>query len=295
MCEDFVGGWVLYEAHLYYNYVRDLFMITGGMALKYQLVVSDIDGTLVDDDKRISDATMRCIDEYRSRGGMFTIATGRGERAARPFIDKLRIDIPAIIFNGGELYHPESGAIYAHYLNKGIADMVIDRFRDTDLGVVTYHNDRIFIADYKPSHDLYMALEKVEIDRIPNLKAVDEVNKILLVGDVGEAQAITEELEDRCGVPINHVQTEDIYLEILPDGISKGKGLKELCASLGVSLQKTMAIGDQMNDIAMLEAAGCGVAMENAMEEVKKVASFVTKKNTDDGVAHVLKKVLAMV
>lgn len=260
--------------------------------MKYDLVVTDIDGTLVDDDKQVSDVTMRYIEEFRSRGGLFTIATGRGEKAARPFIEKLRIDIPAIIFNGGELYHPKSGALYAHYLNKRVFNLVIDRFKDTDLGIVTYHNDRIFISDYKPSHDLYMSQERVEVERIPDIKAVDEVNKILLVGDVSKAKKIIDSLEIDSGISINHVQTEDVYLEVLPDGISKGEGLKELCAYLGVPIQKTIAFGDHMNDIDMLRTAGCGIAMENAIDEVKKAARFVTRKNTDNGVAHVLKKVV---
>ena len=262
--------------------------------MKYKLVVSDIDGTLVDDNKHLSDATLKYIDEFRSRGGLFTIATGRGEKAARPFIDKLRIDIPAVIFNGGELYHPTSGAIYAHYLDKKIKDMVIDRFIDTDLGIVTYHNDRVFISHYSPTHRLYFAREKVEAERIPDLKAVNEANKILLVGDVGKAQEIMDDLQADSGIPINNVQTEDIYLEVIPDGVSKGGGLKRLCSALNVSVQNTIAIGDQMNDLDMLEAAGYGIAMGNAMEEVKKAACFITGKNNDNGVAHALKKVMAM-
>ncbi|MDI6600612.1 MAG: HAD family hydrolase [Thermoanaerobacteraceae bacterium] len=260
--------------------------------MKYKLVVTDIDGTLVDNDKQISDVTMRYIDEFRAKGGLFTIATGRGERAARPFIENLKLDVPAIIFNGGELYHPETGALYAHYVDKKIFNLVIDWFKDTDLGIVTYHNDRIFISEYKPSHDLYMAQERVEVERIPDIKEVDEVNKILLVGDIGKARDLMKELEAKTGISINHVQTEDVYLEVLPEGISKGKGLIELCTYLDIPVEKTIAIGDHMNDIDMLKTAGCGIAMENATDEVKKVARYITRKNTENGVAHVLKQVM---
>lgn len=260
--------------------------------MKYELVVTDIDGTLVDDDKQVSEVTSRYIDKFREKGGLFTIATGRGEKAARPFIEKLHIDIPAIIFNGGELYHSETGPLYVHYLDKNIFNLVIDCFLGTDLGIVTYHRDRIFISDYKPPHDLYMAQERVDVERVPDIKEVDEVNKILLVGDVGKAKQLIRNLEVKNGIKINHVQTEDVYLEVIPDGVSKGEGLKELCSYLGVPIEKTVAIGDHMNDIDMIMAAGCGIAVENAMDEVKKIAKFVTKRNTEDGVAHVLKKVL---
>lgn len=262
--------------------------------MKYKLVVTDIDGTLVDDNKEISEATLFYIDNFRREGGFFTIATGRGEKAAGPFIEKLHLDIPAIIFNGGELYHPKTGPLYVHYLDKNIFDMVIDSLRDTDIGIVTYHRDRIFISDYRKSHDLYMAQEKVEVERIPDIKEVKEANKILLVGDVGKAKRLIEDLERKSGVKINHIQTEDFYLEVLPDNVSKGEGLKELCSYLGVPIERTIAIGDHMNDIDMIMTAGCGIAMENAIYEVKRVAKFVTKRNTEDGVAHVLKRALCL-
>ncbi|ADL07408.1 Cof-type HAD-IIB family hydrolase [Thermosediminibacter oceani] len=260
--------------------------------MKYRLVVTDLDGTLLDNEKRVSSANIEAIKRLREAGIMFTIATGRGERAAGPFIKLLGIDMPAVLFNGGEIYDPSRGPVYTSYLEKDVFHLVIDHFRNSEMGIVTFHHDRIFIADLKPSHDLYLKREKVEVERLKDPEEVDEVNKILLVGDVPLAKKMMAELEKKAGIRINHVQSDRFYLEVIPDGVSKAEGLRKLCDILGIDRQSVVAIGDNMNDLSMIEFAGLGVAVENAEEEIKRAAGLIVPANTENGVAYLIKKII---
>lgn len=260
--------------------------------MKYKLVVTDLDGTLLDDKKNVSRANMDAIKKLRNSGILFTIATGRGERAAGPFLELLEIDIPAILFNGGEIFDPFRGPIDAKYMEKEILNLVIDHFMDSEIGVVTFWHDKIFIADFKPAHEIYLEREKVKYERVKNLKDIDEVNKILLVGDVGHSMRKMRELEEKAGVSINYVQSEKFYLEVLPHGVSKGEGLKRLCNILGIDRKSVVAIGDNMNDLSMINFAGLGVAVGNAEEAVKKAAGLIVPTNNEDGVAYLLEKIV---
>ncbi|TYP56158.1 Cof-type HAD-IIB family hydrolase [Thermosediminibacter litoriperuensis] len=260
--------------------------------MKYRLVVTDLDGTLLDNEKRVSEANIEAVERLRKAGIMFTIATGRGERAAGPFIKLLGIDMPAILFNGGEIYDPLRGPVYVRYMEKDVFHLVIDHFRNSEIGIVTFRHDRIFIAGLKPTHKLYLEREKVKFERLKDPAEVDEVNKILLVGDVSLAVKMMAELEGKTGVRINYVQSDRFYLEVIPDGVSKGEGLRKLCDILGIDRQSVVAIGDNMNDLSMIAFAGLGVAVENAEEGIKRAAGLIVPANTEDGVAYLLKKII---
>ncbi|MCG0275132.1 MAG: Cof-type HAD-IIB family hydrolase [Thermosediminibacteraceae bacterium] len=259
--------------------------------MKYKLVVSDLDGTLLDDRKNVSFANLEAIKKLRDSGIMFTIATGRGERAASGFLKLLEIDIPAILFNGGEIFDPFRGPIDVKYLEKEVLHLVLDCFKDSEIGIVTYWHDKIFISDFKPAHEIYLEREKVKYEVVKNLKDIDEVNKVLLVGDVSYSVKKMMELEAKTGLSINYVKSERFYLEVLPEGVSKGRGLERLCNILGIDRQSVVAIGDNMNDLSMIKFAGLGVAVRNAEEEVKKAARLIVPTNNEDGVAYLLEKI----
>ncbi|MCF6097736.1 Cof-type HAD-IIB family hydrolase [Thermovorax subterraneus] len=259
--------------------------------MRYKLVVTDLDGTLLDDKKNISEANLEAIKRIRDSGILFTVATGRGERAARHFLELLEIDIPAILFNGGEIFDRGKGPVYSKYLPKPIYNLVIDHFIENEVGIVAFYHDRIFIADFKPAHEIYLNREKVKYEKVDDLKEVYVVNKVILVGDVGYSIRKMKDLEKKAGISINYVQSEKFYLEVLPDGVSKGEGLRRLCDILGIERQSVVAIGDNMNDLSMINFAGLGVAVANAEEPVKNAAKLVVPSNNEDGVAHLLNKI----
>lgn len=258
--------------------------------MRYKLVVTDLDGTLLDDRKNVSKANLEAIKKIRDAGVLFTVATGRGERGARPLLELLKPDVPAILFNGCEIFEMGKGPIYSEYLPKTIADMVVDHFLKTEFGIIGFLHDKIFLVGYKPAHEIYLKREKVAYEVVDDLRHLDAVNKVMVVGDVPRAMEMMGELEKKEGINLNCVKTEDFYYEVLPDGVSKGEGLKKLCEILGIERESVIAIGDNMNDLSMINFAGLGVAVENAEEPVKKAAKLVVPSNNDDGVAYLLNK-----
>ncbi|KYO66520.1 Cof-type HAD-IIB family hydrolase [Thermovenabulum gondwanense] len=261
--------------------------------MEYRLIVTDLDGTLLDENKNIPEENMRAIEAFRKKGGLFTIATGRGERGALPYIKKLNLDIPAVLFNGGELYDPQKGRIYTVYLERKLYDIIIDHFMDNpEIGIVVHYHDKVFISEIKSAHDYYINVQKVIYDRVYNLKEIERANKILLVGDVALAKEEIKRIEQKYGININAVQSDKYYFEILPENVSKGEGLKKLCDYLKIPLGKACAVGDNFNDISLLKTAGLGVAVENAEEPLKKKARFITRRNDEGGVAFLIEKIL---
>jgi len=261
--------------------------------MKYRLIVTDLDGTLLDEKKNIPDENIKAIERFRQKGGLFTIATGRGEKGAIPYIKKLNIDIPAILFNGGELYNPVKGCIYSVYLDRKIYDIVLDNFKDNpDVGIVVHFHDKVFISEKKPVHDLYFEVQGIVCDWVEDLKDIKKANKVLLVGDVEKTKKEIAKIEERFDININAVQSDKYYFEILPEKVSKGEGLIKLCEYLNIPLTSACAVGDNFNDISLIKAAGLGVAVENAEESLKKNAKFITKRNDQGGVAFLIENIL---
>ncbi len=259
----------------------------------YPLVVADLDGTLLTDEKKVSKENLIAINKYREKGGMFTIATGRSQKTVLPLLEILNIDMPMILLNGGELFDPKKGVIYSNYVDETIFEQVIDLFIDSDFGIMTFYKDKIFIPDFKPAHELYLEKQRdVKLEQLEEIKKFNKVNKILLVGNVKKARDMLLSLEQKIKKDINFVQTDDVYMDVLPNNISKGEGLKNLCEFLKIPLKKVVAVGDQMNDLSMIKIAGYGVAMGNAKQEVKKWAKYTTKDNNNNGIAHLLYEIM---
>jgi Cof subfamily protein (haloacid dehalogenase superfamily) len=119
-----------------------------------------------------------------------------------------------------------------------------------------------------------------------------EPTKILIIGNPNYFAPYIEQLQKQINTSLNYVFSEHNYLEILPEAASKGNALKKFAESVSIPIEQTIAIGDNLNDLSMIKAAGLGVAVENAQDEVKKCADYITKGNDDEGVAEVIYKVI---
>jgi len=266
--------------------------------LKYKLVVADLDGTLLNSKVQMSERTLEAIGRYHAAGGLFTYATGRSEESAQKFAEQAGIKIPGISFNGGKVVNLTDGfVVYETFLEAGAAKKAYIALRELNKNVIVYLEKTRHVAVYTPVIDKYLERVRQGVHIIRDIEQViyegSKLKKLLVIDPEKEENLILDTIRPFFGDDFNSVKSDPIFYEILPPGTSKGKALEALTEYLGISLDETIAVGDHLNDVPMIKAAGFGAAVANAEQETLDAADYITGSNNDDGVAALIEKVLS--
>jgi len=267
----------------------------------YKLIVTDMDGTLLNSDKQVSPETLEALQALMRTGARFTLATGRIYRAAKRYADQIGITTPLICCNGAVIVDPVTDELlYGAPIPVTIGRQVLEIARRYDVYFHLYDKETIYsermeklIAyfqrismDHPPEH-------RVQTELVPDALALFDQKDIYKIGfhyDNSERSAeMRREIEAIEG--ITGYKSLDTIYDVLLTGVNKGTALARLCGILGVSREEVMAFGDNENDLEMLEYAGMGVAMANAEAFVHDVADHVTASNDDEGVLRALEAV----
>ncbi len=260
---------------------------------KYRMMISDIDGTLVDDCQKISEVNKKAIKEFQERGGVFSLATGRIEEAVKKYHDELSINAPVILYNGAKVVDINSSSVIYEKLltaeQAKTAASIVDKYPVTP---VFYSKGRAFVRDINRTAEIYSAKDGIKLETVDNYSDIDlsAVTKILLIGDNSCFPKFREVYNNFCKDYPVFVQSEEEYLEILPKGVNKGEAVSVLSEYLDIPVEEIICIGDNLNDLEMVEFAGLGVAMENGHEKLKNLADIIAPPNTESGLAAVLEK-----
>lgn len=260
------------------------------------LLVSDVDGTLVDKHKQLTPATIAAVARLRDAGIGFTIISARPRSGMLPIADALNIDAPMAAFNGGIVFR-RNGTVDSHVtIDEEVARGMFDLIGDAPVDRWVFADDRWYASTDQGVH--------VEHERIASNQApivtqdfaalLDSADKITLVSD---DPAVLGPLADRAkaafGDKATVAQSQTYYLDVTALSANKGDGITALAAALDVPLELVAAIGDQANDLPMLAKAGFSVAMGNGPEAVRHAAQHVTLGNDQDGVAHAIDTLIA--
>lgn len=256
------------------------------------LICTDLDGTLLRKDKSISKENREAIEYFKSEGGKFTFITGRMPFYIQDIYDAAKPNAPLGCINGGGVYdYPKRSYIWYTELDRGALPLV--RYIDEsipEIGIQIYTPDKIYFARENAAMKRFR-----DLTRLPNLvKHYDDVTEPIakiVFGDMSEEKVtkvrdllLSHPLADNFGF----IRSEHTLFEILPKGIDKGTALKKIAESLSIDIKKTVAVGDYDNDIGMLKAAGLGVAVENATDNAKAVADYVTVSNEEHAIARII-------
>ncbi|MDE6662319.1 MAG: Cof-type HAD-IIB family hydrolase [Lachnospiraceae bacterium] len=268
--------------------------------MEYKLLCFDIDGTLLDDQKRISDSVKRSLRKASDMGIRIALASGRMPAGVEMIEKELTIDCIKIC-NAGTYILVDGNCIDSKYLS-------LDSMKNIYENIAAKKNIPLWIfrekAWYVTGIDWIVEREMQIIPYIPEVVAMDELikrwqgegklpNKLLFGGKPELIQMIHEEMKDGAAWPdVEMAYSADTFIEIFPKGVDKGKALMTVCNHLGIDLQNVMAFGDQDLDIPLIEAAGTGVAMGNAIPQLKEKADFITGTNNEDGIAYALEHYL---
>ena len=260
-----------------------------------KMIVTDIDGTIVDLNSQISQKVRKTIDALSEKGVKVILATGRMFRATYPVLEDLGLKTPIISYQGGLVkeYFGEQKVLYAKYTDKTLAHEVIDYFRSKNVHINVYVNDVLYVENDDEYIKKYIENRNIVYTVVDDLKKVEMKGLHKVLGIDNNPQKIievTEELKERYKEKLYIIRSTPYFCEVSNPQASKAAALCFLRDYWGFKPDEVLAIGDQDNDIDMIEAAGTGVAMGNGTEKLKAAADFVTKNIDNDGFSYAMEK-----
>jgi Cof subfamily protein (haloacid dehalogenase superfamily) len=268
--------------------------------MKYKLIVSDFDGTLCRSDNRVSEYSKEVIGEYFKRGGVFTLSSGRSIASLRTHLDEAGLidrDIPLLGLQGSVIEDNLTGRImYENGIGRETALWFSRECEKREVYHHVYTKGEIFSSSPNMFTEMYTRLAGVGMNFVGSVSEFlesskrDDFIKILAITDDKEKTKYGADIASlgRGGVDI--FTSGPYFFECISSGSGKGNGLKKIAELLKIDISQTMAFGDEMNDKSMIEAAGVGVAVENARKELKDFADAVAPSNDLDGVAKTIVK-----
>ncbi len=282
-----------------------------------KLIATDMDGTLLNAAHEISQENIDAIKYAQSQGITVVIATGRAFYEASTPIAETDLSVPYICLNGAEVRDETHNIMSTSNLNHELVERIKSILNKDDVYYQIYTNRGIYTEDPTRDLDIYLDIAKqagqeADVEKIKagiqkridngTLKVVDSyediedipgelIMKVLAFNpDLEKINAIGEELAAIPSLAISSSSRGN--LEITHSDAQKGIALETIADQLNVDLQDVMALGDNLNDVSMLERVGYPVAMENAMPEVKEIAKYVTDTNENSGVGKAIMKLL---
>jgi len=264
-----------------------------------RLIASDLDGTLLDRDGRISRENREVIREAVARGITFTIVTGRMFQSALPFALELGLDEeqPMICYNGALIKRLSGETLYESCLPPELAQAVAEYGLQRGWTVQVYYDDELYVAEVDQYVEHYAADVNVRINAVGDLMAFirdggKKLVKILIAGPPEDSQDRAADLNRVFGSQVEVASSRPRYVEVTSINTNKGRALQWLAGFLGIRQAEVLAVGDNDNDVSMLEVAGTAVAVANASSRAKEAASHVTEPNWKHGVAHAIRELV---
>ncbi len=253
-----------------------------------KLVVSDIDGTLVTNDKRLTKRAIEAAARLAEAGIALSLVSSRPPAGFAMLTGPLRLTHPLGAFNGGMLLHPDLTSIEEVLVPSEAARMAIATFGEFGVDAWLFTRDAWYVADIDGA---YVPKERRTIQAEPRAitsfaSHLDHVGK--LVGSSTDAARLADcarALQERLGERASAKLSQPYYLDVTPWAATKGYAVKRIAANLGMALEHVAVIGDMANDLPMFEVAGHGIAMGNGIDALKRCADFTTETNENDGFA----------
>ncbi len=268
----------------------------------YKLVVSDMDGTLLNSTGNVSEKTKQIFKELLDKGIHVAIATGRIFTSARVYAKHLEIVTPIIACNGAIVKDLHNNSIiYESHIEPEVCFKVFDICRENDLYFHFYTEEKFYTKKLAYSALKYIEWNKaMKEEEQLDIQLIDDPYELVSNFDekVYKIQINTDDMEllNKMRQVLEKIKEVEISkswhnnIEIMNKGVSKGNAVKHLAQSLNIKSEEVICLGDNENDISMLTYAGLGIAMGNAEEIVKKSANYVTVTNDEDGVVKALEK-----
>ena len=253
-----------------------------------RLVAIDLDGTLLNSAKLISDQTIEALQCLPERGVRVVIASARPPRSVRHIYQMLRLDTLQINYNGALIWdEPKRAPVFHQPMDCALVRRLIDRVRDVYPQVLVtceimdrWYTDRVDQTYTTETGRLFKPDVIAPIDSF----CVEPITKLLFLCDPQVISRIEPMLKSAFTADVTVLRTDEQLVQVMHKRASKSRSLKRVARLYGVGDREIMAIGDAPNDVGMLQMAGVAVAMDNAHPLVKQVAHWIAPSNDDHGV-----------
>mmetsp|Transcript_5631 Transcript_5631/g.20492 ORF Transcript_5631/g.20492 Transcript_5631/m.20492 type:complete len:320 (-) Transcript_5631:1966-2925(-) len=275
---------------------RGITLLVAGLGSDIELIATDVDGTLLNSEHCLTDRTVRAVRRARELGVKVVLATGkaRGPWAAE-VLPALELSEPGVFLQGLCTYSGDGKVLHQTVLGPNVVKQAAVYARSLGVTLTAYCGERILCEATNEQTDRLLPYKEPVPEGVGPLdmyaEAV-ETHKVIFMAPEEQITELRPEIEARFGSVASITKALPGMLELLPLGASKGQGVKRLLRELGVDAAKVLAIGDGENDIEMLQLAGVSVAMGNAKDIVKQVATYTTSSNDDDGFAKAIERLV---
>ncbi len=258
-----------------------------------QLVIADVDGTLVTPDKAITERAMIAVRKLAEANIAFVITSGRPPRGMAMLAEPLGLRTPIAGFNGGALVSPDMCSVELKGVAPKLVPAILRTLLDRGLDPWIYQWDEWFLRDPHAPH----ADREQRTVQFPPIVTHDLESRVMgvvkIVGvtdDRSLMEACEGEMRDRFGDLVSVARSQPHYLDITHPKANKGEILRHLSRELGIPHEAVATIGDMPNDVLMFALSGLSIALGQASDEVKRAARRVTKSNTQDGFAEAMER-----
>ena len=248
-----------------------------------------MDGTLLNSSSRVSPENKDALDRFVKGGGLFTVATGRMDKTVKPYLEHLPVNVPAIVYNGAAIIDFNTDEIlWQDCLSESAYDIgvkLIKRFPEAGLQI--YNGGKIYFV--RQNEETYENLLRENFG--PVICGIEDVPQPwlkLLVAWKPERLKEVEKFLSEFNKSFHYVYSEPQFIELLNLGVSKGSALKKLTAILGDRCEMVVGMGDNLNDLELIEEATFGIAVGNAHESLKSIANRCCCTNDSHAVAEVI-------
>ena len=262
-----------------------------GPRVKCRLFVTDLDGTILADDGprgvRLPGRTLRALKALHEKGVIVCLASGRMHESIRAVSREWGFAGPVISYNGAMVKLADETLLSHDPLDAAVTAEVVEFAESRGLPLNFYSHDRILSRRFHPWWDVYEGRTCSPMHEVQSLlpHKGDTATKLLIMSEPARIKAFEAEFRPRFRGLANVLITADEYLEFMAPQVNKGAALLRLAAELGISAGEIVAAGDGYNDVEMLQAAGCALAVEGARQALKDVAHHSVAGPEGHGVA----------
>lgn len=264
--------------------------------LNCKLIVSDFDGTLANSQNEVTEEVKNAICGFVADGGIFAVCTGRILPSILPRVRQMGLKGLVIACQGSVIADIESGAILRSVtFKKGETEEICAFLEGLNTNVQAYFEGGFYsdLPDGEKHLKLYediIGVKALHSDKPLSQIVCEKFNKVATLCRPAEQEELYKKLSEKFGARFDVTCSAKVLIEVSPAGETKGAAVKFLSAHYGVPIEKCCAVGDNLNDLSMIEAAGVGVAVGNAVQELKDAADYVTVTNDEGAVARVIEQ-----
>lgn len=265
------------------------------MKIPCRLAAFDLDGTLLNSNHKVSCENLKALHQLIANETLVVLVSGRMHQSMKPISDLIGLENPIISYNGGMVKDVVTENVLYHTpVPAEDANAIIRDCKEQNLHLNFCLNDELYVAKRNEWSELYEVRTGVSATEVGDLQKLsgEKPTKLLIIHPPEKLQTLLEQFKSIYTGRLYVTQTQPEYIEFMNPEVSKGRALTALVERLDIPLKETVAFGDSFNDESLLKTAGFGIAMRNAVQQVKNCADYITSSNDKNGVAEAISELI---